>query len=419
MKLRYAILSFAAALLIPSCTSEHEVFTFETENNKVIQKISFPEEDGSSQLSGTTLNQVRRILQKATNYDFAKTLGIIPITDEQYNEIAEFTNELVKDCSSDKEKYNTAFKWITSNIKYAQGWVDNSPYAVFKTKDAICQGYADLLTVMMHTQGVPCFTINGQAYQPGTNTFLGGHAWNYVYVGGEEIDVKQWRVSDPTNNGDFALTSSSYAHLRPTVITIPVFEDENFQYNYEDSQLNVYRIKSKEAQVVIPYSINDLKITSLNIQQAVPENVKEIYIGKNITSLGESMIGLSVYAPQVESFYVDPENKVLESFSNVIYTKQNNEYQMVLVAPSATFIELKPIKAFDKESKLKNLNNLESIVFTPGTKSIGAWTVENCPRLHTAYIPEETNVESGAFSGVAKEFKIVRGNYTNIPQIKY
>lgn len=424
MKLRYTIYSLAAALfMMTACTSENDAFNLDSKNNAMQQqKITFPEEDGSKQLTGKTYIMVRTILQNATDYDFAKTLANIEITEEQYNEIAAFTDELVSGKETNLDRYKTVFSWITGNVKYAQGWVDNDPYAVFKNKEAICQGYADLLTVMMHSQGIPCFTINGELYQPGyENWLIGGHAWNYVYTGEEgTVDVKSWRVSDPTNGGDFSIASSgSYGHLRPTVITIPVYEDENFQYNFEESQLNIYSIKSKDTQVVIPYSVNKLKITSLNPQKATPEEVKEIYIGKNITSLGNNFVGLSINASRVENFYIDPENTAMESFSSVIYKKNGSNYEIYLVAPQATSIELKPIASFDKESKLKNLNNLESIVFVPGTKSIGAWTVENCPNLHTAYIPEDTNVDSGAFSGVASNFKIIRGNYTNIPQIKY
>lgn len=423
MKLRYAIYSLAAAaLFMTACTNENEAFDLETENSAMQQqKVTFPEDDGSKLLSGKTYIMVRTILQNATSYDFAKTLAKIQITKEEYNEIAAFTTELVSSCKNNKEKYDAAFKWITTNVKYAQGWVDNNPYPVFKNKEAICQGFADLLTVMMHSQGIPCFTINGELYNPGSEWYLGGHAWNYVYTGAEgTTNIKEWYVSDPTNSGNFGIgATSSYGHLRPTIITIPVYEDENFQYNFEDSQLNIFSIKSKEAQVVIPFSVNNLKITSLNPQRTTPEEVKEIYIGKNITSLGNNFVGLSVHAAKVEQFYIDPENSVLESFSNVIYKKNGGNYEMYLIAPQATSIELKPIEYFDKESKLKNLENLESVVFVPGTKSIGAWTVEYCPKLHTAYIPEDTKVEDGAFSGVASNFKIVRGNYTNIPQIKY
>ena len=73
------------------------------------QKVTFPEDDGSKLLTGKTYIMVRTILQNATSYDFAKTLANIQITEEQYNEIAAFTTELVSDCKNNKEKYNAAF----------------------------------------------------------------------------------------------------------------------------------------------------------------------------------------------------------------------------------------------------------------------------------------------------------------------
>lgn len=417
MKLRYTLLTFTAvSLLFNSCSSDSDRMSLEPDKNPMLsQTVNYPEEDSSILLSGTTGSMVRRILQNAPNNDFARNLSMISITEEQYNEIAAFTTELVKECKDNKEKYNAAFNWITSNIEYQHTYVDNTPYAVFTTKKAICQGYADLLTVMMHTQNIPCFTISGDLYQPGyDNWYIGGHAWNYVYTG------SSWYVSDPTNSGSFIISSmSSYSHLRPSATTIPVYEDENYEYNFYESQMNICTIKSGKEQVVIPYSVNNIRVTSLNPSKEVPSNIKEIYIGKNITSLGVNIVGLSYLAPSVELYNVDPENNVLESFSNVIYKKNGSNYEMYLVAESAKEIELKPIENFDKESKLKDLKNLEVVIFAPGTKTIGAWTVEKCPKLHTAYIPEDTKVDDGAFSGVASDFKIVRGNYTNIPQIKY
>lgn len=407
------LLSLVIILQLTVCTNDSDKMNLDNEAMLSQEKI-YPEADNSKELSGTTCLMVRTILTKVPNTDFAKTLGNIEITEEQYNEIAAFTDELTVDCSTDHEKYKTVYQWITGNIEYAQGWVDNRPYEVFKSKEAICQGYADLLTVMMHTQDIPCFTVNGELYQPGnSNWYIGGHAWNYVYTG-------SWYVSDPTNSSSSLISSmASYAHLRPTIINIPIFEDEFCQYNFNESQLNVYSITQSTPQITIPYSVNGLKITSLNPLKALSEEVQEIYIGSNIKSLGTSSIGLNHFAPNVETLNVDPENEFFESFSNVIYKKDGNKYTIQLVAPKATSIELKAIESFDKESKIKNLENLETIVFVPGTKEIGSWTIEYCPKLHTAYIPQETVVADNAFDHVAADFKIVRGNYTNIPDIKY
>lgn len=405
MKKIYTIFSFAlSAMLLSACTSDSDKFNLEPDNQESVTRIEFPESDGSRDLTtmSSTIAMARVLFTKAGR-DAATTLGRhIEIADNEYQEIANFTNELVAGASNEQQKYNKIFSWITGNIKYELG--DQRPYSVFTNKKGVCQGYADLLTVMCHTQQIPCVTVNGMLVP------YGGHAWNYLNCDGE------WYVSDPTNSGKFRMkdTSGSYDHLVIQEIQATLFEDELCTYSFYNSALNVESIKDGNTQVVIPYSVENIVISSVNPTWYVSEDVKELYLGKNIKTVDkEGTSSLSTLAKGIEVVVVDPENTVLESFSNVIY----RDGQMYFIAPSAKFIELRPIE-LDKDSKLKNLSKLESIVFAPGTKSIGAWAVEYCPMLHTAYIPNDTEVHKNAFSGVAADFQIIRGDYTNIPQIK-
>ncbi|MBR5336108.1 MAG: transglutaminase domain-containing protein [Bacteroidaceae bacterium] len=405
MKKIYTILTLAlSTVLFPACTSDSDRLDINLDNQESVTRIEFPESDGSRDLStmSSTIAMARVLFTKAGR-EAATTLGRhISITDEEYQEIADFTSELVAGGSNEQQKYNKIFSWITGNIKYEHG--DQRPYSVFTNKKGVCQGYADLLTVMCHTQQIPCVTVNGMVVP------YGGHAWNYLNCDGV------WHVSDPTNGGKFKMndTTGSYNHLEIHEIQATLFEDELCTYSFYNSALNVESIKDGNTQIVIPYSVENIVISSVNPTWYVSEDVKELYLGKNITSVEkEGTSSLSTLAKGLEVVVVDPENKVLESFSNVIY----RDGQMNFIAPAVNFIELRPVE-FDKESKLKNLPKLESIVFAPGTKSIGAWAVEYCPMLHTAYIPNDTEVHKNAFSGVAADFQIIRGDYTNIPQIK-
>lgn len=411
MKLRYTILSLcAASMLFTACSNDSDIMSLDTENvPHYSQAVTFPEADGSKVLTGDGTAKVRKLLE-ATGSNIEKGLGRISITDEQYNEIKVFTDDLVKNDTTEKAKFNRIYDWVITNIKYDLS--DNDPYSVFKNKKGVCQGYANILTTMLHTQSILSFVANGQLVG------YGGHAWNYVYHSGE------WYVCDPTNPYFHSGMSkgvasirlmSAYKKLQPSSVDAVLFEDEKCTYTYANSELNIASIKSTDEQLVLPYSINGFTITSMNPTEKLPSTVKEIYIGKNITTLGTDIIGLSYLAPSVEVLSVDPENKSIESFSNVIY---KNDGSIYLIAPAATFIELKPIKYFDKESRIKDHKNLESIVFVPGTELIGAYAVENCPKLHTAYVPNNTEVEDRAFYGVAKNFQIVRGDFTNIPEIK-
>ena len=405
MKKIYTIIAFAlSAAMFTACTNDSDKLDINIDNQETTTRIDFPEADDSRDL--TTQSSpiaMARILFTKAGRDIATKLGRhIEIKDNEYQEIAHFTNELVAGCTTELQKYNKIFTWITANIKYSHG--DNRPYSVFTQKLGVCQGYADLLNVMCHTQSIPCVTVNGILVN------YGGHAWNYVNCDGE------WYVSDPTNNGRFRMkdTSGSYNHLYIQEIQATLFEDEYCTYSFYNMELNVESIKAGNSQVVIPYSVNGIKITSVNPTWSVSEDVKELYIGKNISSMDkEDYNHLTRLGQSIETVVVDPENSTLESFSNVIYRNG----QMYFIAPGTKFIELRPVD-LDKESKIKDLSQLESIVFAPGTKKIGAWAVERCPKLHTAYIPNDTEVEDNAFTNVASNFQIIRGDYTNIPQIK-
>ena len=84
-------------------------------------------------------------------------------------------------------------------------------------------------------------------------------------------------------------------------------------------------------------------------------------------------------------------------------------------------VELMPIEVIYKNT-IYDHPGVEAIIFAPGTKRIENWAIENCPNLKVAYVPEDAEVAPNAFGtlgrDVHRDFQIVRGDYTNIPQIK-
>ena len=351
----------------------------------------FAKDDKATALNGTSAQKVAKLMEK-TGPAIVKGIGSITITDEQYKEIETFTNELVKNLKEPKEKYEKIFKWITSTIKYASGYVDNDPYPVFQTHQAICQGYANLLTVMLHSQDIPCFNTNGMLNP------IGGHAWNYVYL-------DEWYVSDPTNNGHFRMNDiDSYKHLDPMSLDVDIFEDDNYIYNFYERRLNLRQVKKSGKQLTVPFSTNGFQVSSFNPDTELPANVEEIYIGKNIETLGENIVGLNKFAPSVKYAYVETSNTKLESYGQVVYQNSQPYY----VPAAATIIQFKPTATLEKNF-LHHHDKVETIVIQSGTKKIEAYAFENCPNLRKAYIPEETVTDSKAFYDVHSSFQIIRG----------
>lgn len=176
MKINYLAALFCAMALVTSCGEEDErVISQEAivEDGGYTITRTFAEPDESVDLStmSSTNKRLRDLLDNAGS-GIIQSLGAINITSEQYDEIAEFTVNLTKKDTTQMMKYKTIFNWITSNIKYEYN--DNDPYAVFKNRKAICQGYSNLLTVMCYSQGIPTMVVNGFLIDPNYGEM--GHA---------------------------------------------------------------------------------------------------------------------------------------------------------------------------------------------------------------------------------------------------
>lgn len=378
----------------PSLPDEPESPTMiEGINALVNPSASFAKDDGSTIYDSPT-KLVADLLTKA-GPEIIKGLGYITITEKEYQEIKEFTDQLVKGVKKPFDIYSTIFKWVTTNVEYTNG-VNNNPYPVFKNLQGVCQGYANLLSVMLHSQKIYAFIANG-ILNP-----VGGHAWNYVYI-------DQWYVSDPTNNSHFLMSDpSSYTHLVPLQLDVNLFEDKQFVFNFYEGHLNIREVKESGKQLIVPFSTNGFQVTSFNPDTELPSNIEEIYIGKNIQTLGESLIGLDIHAPSVKYAFVDTSNQKMESYGQVVYRNAFTYY----VPAAATIIQFKDYDTLGKNI-LKGHNKVETVVIQAGTKKLEAYAFEDCPNLQKAYIPKETIVDNNAFYGVHNNFKIIRGIVKN------
>ena len=394
-----AILAFTCCFLACGSNENTEPVAPDTDEPNYIHGIhaivqpsaSFAKDDGAQQLGGSSAEKVANLLKKAGSEPL-KGLQRIVISEDEYKEIDAFTHQLVDGLETPLEVYRQIFQWIVSNVQYASGYVDNNPYPVFKTKEAICQGYANLLAVMLHTQDIPACVANGMLNP------VGGHAWNYVYL-------DDWYVSDPTNNGHFLMSDfAAYPHLIPMSLDVDLFEDENFVYQFYEEKLTLRKVKKADKQLIVPFSVEGFQTGAFNPESDLPSEVEEIYIGKNIESLGENLVGLSIHAPSIKHAYVDPSNDKMDSYGQVVYRNSVPYY----IPASASVIQFKPTGTIGKNF-LKDHEKVETIVFQPGTKKLEAYAIENCPHLRKAYIPEETVLAENAFYGVHSSFQVVKG----------
>lgn len=389
MKLRYYL--FPLSLFLVSCSSDDmtddAICSYPPASSSMLSpEAQFPDIDNSTLLSTTEARAAWQVLQKL-DPEKALQLGSLQITDEQYAELKTFVDDNFK-ADTQYDTYRNIFSWIVKNIKYANdGDAYLNPYDVFIYKRCVCQGYANLLKTMCLTQGIPCLIANGWL------STLGGHAWNYVYADGE------WYVSDPTNNNQYKASNyTAYqSKLIPQQFDVVLFEDEHFTYNFQDKQLNVYTVKpTTDSYVVVPYSVNGLRITSFYPSQALPPSVENLYLGRNVTSLGEYPSGLASYTNHVTAIYIDSKNQKLASYNGVVYKKPASNVPY-FIPNGIRRLELRPMLTMGK-NVVSWLDNVEEIVIAEGTKKIEDYAVEACPNLKRVYIPESvTYIAPNAF----------------------
>lgn len=366
----------------------------------------FPENDGSTDLKSKDKNTNLSKLLKAMDTQRALDKSMFELTDEQWATIKAKADEVCESSKTVSAKITKLNDWVHTNVKY--DYAANDPWSVFTSKKGVCQGYSNLLKVMLLTQDIPAVGVNGWL-----NTTL-AHAWIYA------CDGTTWYVCDPTNStGKTNMTlTSNYSQLQPDMADVIIFEDDNFAFNYQEGYLNVCTVKNADSDLVVPFSTNKFRVASFNPRTAIPSSVHNIYIGSNIKTLGQNIIGLSEYSAADEYCLVDPDNTSLGSYAGVVYNKNTKgELSSLCYIPSAmTSIVLIPMETVGKNTIYHQLS-VEEIVFTEGTKVLQSYAIEDCPKLRTVYVPEGCKLEKDAIYNCGKNVEVIHGLPTGIRQV--
>ena len=259
--------------------------------------------------------------------------------------------------------------------------------------------------MLCHTQGIPCMGANGMVYD-----WRGGlgHAWTFAsYADAWHLVDALWRqmflASDLEVYGK-SYTSGMDGSWQTYLSDLVLAEDSDFEYGYNHG-LNIFNVKAGAGEkAVIPNTcsvLGNVEVASFVPQGPLPAGVKEITIGANVSYLGEEETNLSSgcaalrdFAPNVEWFDVAEGNRTYTSYEGIIY---RGGHDAPLHIPGAMQdVVLRPVNSAGKDFILGN-ESIRTIRFAEGTASVSAGAVSNCPNLQKVYVPEDTNVASGAF----------------------
>ena len=398
------VLTLAASAFMGACSSDE----FESSDVSVIPPSTtaeadeslFPVEGGGKLISSNGADALNVLLKSPSfKMENATTLHNAVITQEQWDEIKAYVDKNLRVEGNDLATYNNVFRWCFDSLTYSYDDAGLEPYDVFTKRRCVCQGYANLCKTMLLTQGIPAFGVNGYyaAY--------GAHAWLYAYVD------KIWRVCDPTGYRQHGMSElNKYKNdLLVQRTEIEIFEDENFGYNYDEYRLNVCRVKKCNGEALtVPFSVAGFKISSFLLEHSLPSNVRQLYFGTNIQSLGTQGYPLFGRANSVEEAFVAPGNRLISSQDGVIYhgTGTNVYY----IPTAIRRLVLKPMKVIGKNT-VYDLPNLEEIVISEGTTTVEDYAFESCPSLKRVYVPQSvTNFSKDALYRCPDDVEILKGS---------
>ena len=104
--------------------------------------------------------------------------------------------EITKGLKTDREKIDAIYRFVVDNFSYDYDKIKNVPSThvpdideILKAGKGICYDYSAVFAAMLRSQGIPCKLIKGY-----TTYVKGYHAWNEVYLAGED----RWMVVDTT-----------------------------------------------------------------------------------------------------------------------------------------------------------------------------------------------------------------------------
>ena len=127
----------------------------------------------------------------------------------RHPDIRALAQSQVSGLTTDADKAGALTEFVHSYIRYKPGHPPQSVLTLLDTRVGDCTEFADLLTSLARSIGLPARTVFGLAYADGQEPAFAYHAWNEILID------DQWQPYDPT-----------WGQVRVDATHIPLPDDE-------------------------------------------------------------------------------------------------------------------------------------------------------------------------------------------------
>ncbi len=199
--------------------------------NTLTTMVNIPTTMGTSALKLATGNQINAsgTVTQEDRVKAIKTLSASIITGK----------------TTDYDKVKAIHDWVCDNIYYDYMYLygihtstNLSAYDVMTNKTTVCEGYANLTTMLVRAAGIPCKKIigygqNGKSWPENiliNNTI--NHAWNEAYINGKWIIIDStWDSGNKYKDNVLSKNPMRNSYFDPF---ISVFSSDHYVVNYEE-----------------------------------------------------------------------------------------------------------------------------------------------------------------------------------------
>jgi len=165
-------------------------------NLKYLNAINVSDSPVFSETKTKNSNSLLSLSAKDRNQYLDVSTSASGMTESQFAVIKAKAIEITAGAVSDYDKAQKVHDWMIANIYYDMdglyaGNYVYSAYSVYVSRKTVCQGYADLTTVMLRSLGIPTLTVSGKViyaekewWDTISTANESNHAWNAVYADG-------------------------------------------------------------------------------------------------------------------------------------------------------------------------------------------------------------------------------------------
>jgi len=228
------------------------------------------------------------ILQRQSPNNFLSTSGPdVRTTASELIALQTRATQITAGARTDRERVLAIYRWITKNIAYdhdaailhENGTLSSEtqrPFTVYNSRQAICQGFAELTKVMLRSIGIPSEFAFGMldTNLGSVEYFLTDHAWNYVFL----QDNEYWITIDTTAGASYGTQGGIRTQVEPFV-RFP-------GYDYTDAWFDVSCLAFSQTHFIDGFGVLGTRRRTVHRTHMTLEHNNRATIGDTVTISG-------------------------------------------------------------------------------------------------------------------------------------